>query len=166
MNAEQIRNKAIEMYNKDNAIDIVSLANSLDIKVYATDEGNSYIEENDGNFNIYVNTSHSKERQRFSIAHEIAHFIYHKENIIKNNRIDRENDYSLSSVEENKADELAAELLMPKEIAIEYIKKHFMVEENYRITEKIVRKFAEHFCVSFMAAIVRLRNLRYYFPYI
>lgn len=165
MNEQQIKDKAIKMYNENQAIDIVSLANSLKVKVYATEEGNSYIEENDGNFNIYVNITHTKERQRFSIAHEIAHFIYHKDDIIKNNRIDRENNYSLSSSEESKADELAAELLMPKEIASEYI-KNFMIKENCRITEKIVQKFAKHFCVSFMAAIVRLRKLEYYFPYI
>jgi len=166
MEENAIKNKAIEMYDKKGAIDIVSLADTLGIKIYGTDKGNSYIKEKDNCFSIYVNTSHTKERQRFSIAHEMAHFIYHKNDIIRNDRIDREDVCSLSSFEENKADELAAELLMPKEIVAKYIKEHFMVEGNSCITEKIVLTFAKHFCVSTMSALVRLRKLSYYFPYI
>ena len=61
----------------------------------------------------FVNNTHSTERQRFTIAHEIAHFILHRDYIgdgITDNGLLRSN---LSSEIEIAANRLAADIIMP-----------------------------------------------------
>jgi IrrE N-terminal-like domain len=66
-----------------------------------------------GRFRIRVNRYESGERQRFTIAHEIAHFLLHREHI--HNGIVDTVMYrsSLSSSREAEANRLAADIIMP-----------------------------------------------------
>lgn len=150
-------------------IDVVELAHSFGIEVYGRDfqdKTSSFIEFNEnGRFNIYVNKHHSKERQRFSIAHEIAHYILHKDEIINNKKVARENITSLSKEKEIKADNLAAEILMPEKWIEKFLKK-LKINKKQKLDESIIRKVAKKFNVSAPASIVRLRNLNYYMPYL
>lgn len=129
---------ARNLKNADGRIDIIKLANLLSIKIYSTDEikETAFIAyDNDSkSYEIYVNSNETRTRQRFSIAHEIAHFLLHKNKIRefvvvgKQNAcslmqkianlfhkdkvseiaiIGRQNEFSLSAKEEKAADVLA-----------------------------------------------------------
>lgn len=67
-----------------------------------------------GGFYLYVNGAHSRARQRFTVAHEIAHYILHKPligNGITENAMYRS---GLSDWAEMEANALAADILMPR----------------------------------------------------
>lgn len=72
----------------------------------------------DGGFVIKVNRFEPKERQRFTIAHEIAHFILHRDKLqagLVDSVLYRS---KLSSRLEAEANRLAADIIMPKEAVI------------------------------------------------
>jgi len=77
----------IEKEYKDQVpVPIIKIAtDELGLKVYGvnnlSDEQSGVIKKEKGNFVIYVNDSHSPERKRFTIAHEVAHFLKHKDEI-------------------------------------------------------------------------------------
>jgi IrrE N-terminal-like domain len=72
-------------------------------------------------FVIKVNKYESDERQRFTIAHEIAHYLLHRDHI-KNGVIDNVMyRSSLSSKKETEANKLAADILMPNTFVLSEI---------------------------------------------
>lgn len=99
-------------------------------------------------FEIFVNKSVSPERQRFTIAHEIAHYVLHKDLI--NVEIVDVNMYQsmLSSEYEAQANRLAVDILMPRELVRQ------AYERNPHPNE-----LARAFEVSVEAMEIRLRNL-------
>lgn len=165
----QIIKQAINLRKTKGRIDIIELANSLGIKVYSTDEINvpSFIayDKDLDLYEIYVNSSEKPTRKRFSIAHEIAHFIKHRDKIIEFGVVGRQNNCSLSLKEESEADSFAAELLMPAECVEEFLKSKEITKQT-KIDRDIVSKLADDFDVSLFAAIIRLRELGYYVGYI
>lgn len=99
---------------------------------------------------IGVNESYSDSAQRFTIAHEIGHFVnghQHVENTFSN---DNTRFYSRYFQQEREADLFASELLMPKDFLIQDIamagldldklrKKYLVSEEAMRIRLKTLR---------------------------
>lgn len=72
-----------------------------------------FIKETDGVVIIKINRHDSKERQRFTLAHELAHFLLHKNEIkngIEDTTLFRS---SLSNDLEVEANKLAADIVMP-----------------------------------------------------
>jgi Zn-dependent peptidase ImmA (M78 family) len=121
--------------------------------------GAIYRDETTGNFNIYANSQHPITRKRFTIAHEIGHYIsavcgsYSKDHLFKNS--EGLQDYAVSyrhdSIKpeiETEADQIAAEMLMPTVNIEEFIEKKMSIEE-----------MAEMFFVSQYAISIRLKNL-------
>lgn len=77
----------------------------------------------DGGFVIKVNRFEPKERQRFTIAHEIAHFLLHRDKIqagLVDSVLYRS---KLSSKLEAEANRLAADIIMPKGAVIAAMKE-------------------------------------------
>jgi len=65
-------------------------------------------------FHIHINSDDPPNRQRFTLAHEIAHFILHRdliEDSIIDNTMYRSN---LKGIYETQANQLAADILMPR----------------------------------------------------
>jgi len=98
------------------------------------------IREVDGGVIVKINRHDSKERQRFTLAHEIAHFLLHKDDIkngIEDTVLFRS---SLSNEKEAEANRLAADLVMPFSL-IENIKfppgtrREIVVEQIAKIAE-------------------------------
>ena len=113
MNKDEILKLALECRQPEGSIDIVQLASRAGIDVYgsdAPDDFNAEITHIPSNkFEILVNTNHSLNRQRFSIAHELAHFVLHVDEIKKYGSLKRATDRSHSSYFpdiEKEADEL------------------------------------------------------------
>lgn len=112
---------------------------------------------------IGVNSLHSNPRRRFTIAHEIGHYILHKGDPVHIDRGFRVNFRDSKSsmaidFEEIEANAFAAALLMPEKKVIETVKKKFKegidLEDNTEL-----KKIADEFEVSQQAMLIRLVNL-------
>jgi Zn-dependent peptidase ImmA (M78 family) len=112
----------ISKYQSQAPVDVVAIANDLGINVWAKSfpdsiSGKIFRDPMNGGisgFSIVVNESHSFVRQRFTVAHEIAHFVLHRRKLESGDLIDDAMYRSgLSSKEETAANRLAADILMP-----------------------------------------------------
>lgn len=100
---------------------------------------------------IQVNKSHSKIRQRFTIAHELGHYIYHKDDGDK--FVDTTFFRGMSSNNlEFTANKFASDLLMPEEDVRQLIET-----ENVRSVAELATKFG----VSSAAMLYRVKELNY-----
>ncbi|TXJ55629.1 ImmA/IrrE family metallo-endopeptidase [Brachyspira aalborgi] len=129
----------ITAITEEYGIDVYNLSMSSNISGAIIKEGDKYV--------IYVNDKHTPNRQRFTIAHEIAHYILHKEKIGDNLTDNAMYRSKLSNVFERQANILASEILMPVNFVMQFI------EEN-----KSVSEMASLFKVSEGAMRIRLRQ--------
>lgn len=110
---------------------------------------------------IIVNINHSKQRQRFSIAHELGHYILHTG--FAGLRVDKQTFFrnSLSEVgidtEEIQANRFAAELLMPQDIVQSVFAKSGDIIDCDDDT--VLRGMAQKFDVSLSAMSIRIGNV-------
>jgi Zn-dependent peptidase ImmA (M78 family) len=102
-------------------------------------------------FRIRINRHEMVERQRFTLAHEIAHFLLHRSLIGGGVVDDTLYRSSLSSTQEVQANKLAAKLIMPDELVeSEYRKlRHLPVDDA-------VSRMASLFRVSTPAMRIKL----------
>ncbi|WP_226549159.1 ImmA/IrrE family metallo-endopeptidase [Celeribacter naphthalenivorans] len=122
-------------------------------------EKSGQIEFDGKQYTISVNALENRGRQRFTAAHEIAHYVLHRDLLRKKGVLNRHTDTlfdepSLNEVEpftkqhEIQANKYAARLLMPAPLVRE------MVSDGKNISE-----MAEAFRVSKPAMEIRLKNL-------
>jgi len=115
---------------------------------------------------IGVNSSHHKNRQRFTIAHEIGHLLLHKGEQIHIDRLDsgyyvnqRNSESSTGANEEEiEANLFAAELLMPKMFLDADLLKH---QDLDLFDDSTLQNLAEKYEVSLQALTYRLAYLGY-----
>jgi Zn-dependent peptidase ImmA (M78 family) len=119
---------------------------------------------------IGVNSFHHPNRQRFTIAHEVAHLELHRSLITTNVHVDKEFSVSMGDPKvlmrdsrsgtgseqiEIEANQFAAELLMPMGLIISALEgKRFDIDDEAPIEE-----LAKKFRVSKQALDYRMRNL-------
>lgn len=114
---------------------------------------------------IGVNTSHAKTRQRFTVAHEIAHLEMHKGQPVFIDRFARVNMRDgQSNTEEREANAFAAELLMPRGVIPQEAERVIGKRPEVTLPE-LVTALAERFMVSAEAMQWRLINLGMADPY-
>jgi Zn-dependent peptidase ImmA (M78 family) len=113
---------------------------------------------------IMINATHYPNRQRFSIAHEIGHFLLHRPT--GSIHIDKQTFYrNTKSAEgldevEIQANNFAAELLMPTDLLTTELNKYSdLIDSN----DDVVLELAKKFEVSTTAMGFRLQNLGYSF---
>lgn len=102
-------------------------------------------------YRIRVNRHEAKTRQRFTIAHEIAHYLLHRDFIgdgIEDSILYRS---ILSDPREAEANRLAAQLLMPEESILKFLRRH-----GGRATSSVAAIMAEEFNVSEAALSIRI----------
>ena len=100
-------------------------------------------------FRIEVNRLHSNNRQRFTLAHEIAHYLLHRDQIgdgIEDTALYRSN---LSDQTEIEANRMAAQILMPAPL----------VKNIYKAGMKWIAGLSGAFQVSEEAMRIRLKQL-------
>ena len=153
-----------EKYKDVIPVPIVKIASDVGLDIYETDEfhdnlSGSLKKEGD-KFVIYVNAKQSPKRKRFTIAHEIAHYFLHKDKIgtehVDNVKqpapeLHREDGVVMTQEQrhlEQEANELAADLLMPRDA---------FLREWEKATD--VSEVAHAFKVSTSAATVRALKL-------
>ena len=86
------------------------------------DEISGYIERTDGSYRIVVNSNHARTRQRFTAAHELGHYIYHRDLLgegVGDNRAYRTDgtnrpNPNIRPIHERQANSFAANVLMPR----------------------------------------------------
>ena len=113
----------IAKYQSQAPVDVVAIAAELGINVWETNSLSESISGkifkdplNGGSsgYSILVNAGHSLARKRFTIAHEIAHFILHRKRLESGDLVDDAMYRSgVSAREETEANMFAADLLMP-----------------------------------------------------
>lgn len=102
-------------------------------------------------FEIRIDKHETPERQRFTLAHELGHYIHHRDRIgdgITDDVLYRSE--RISNAEEVQANRFAANVLMPKALLQGYIGEYATIDE------KAVRELAEMFRVSIPAMEIRL----------
>lgn len=137
----------------DLPIHVIPLANRLGIEVYKAEwppsvSGKIQRDEElagESGYAIFVNASHSERRRRFTIAHEIAHFVLHEELIGDGLYDDALYRSGLSGPEEIDANKLAADILMPRRVI-----------DEFAFASNDVETLAHQFNVSEQAMAVRL----------
>ncbi len=150
----------IKQHHKDYPVKVIPIANSLGIKVYRAknwpDDLSGVIKkvpvENDdkeSGYAIYVNDDHHENRRRFTIAHEIAHYVLHRDKIGDGITDDAMYRSGLSDAIEQQANSLAAQILMPKKL-IDKAKKDGLSSPN---------DLAEKFNVSLSSMNIRLNSI-------
>lgn len=138
-------------------VNVIAIANDLGIKVYTATlhkDISGAIRKEDGQYVILINRSEGKYRQRFTIAHEIAHFVLHYDSIdneLKDIKVEEPIMYRsrLSNDLERQANKLAAEILMPFDL----------INKHYKDGIEDVSDIAEHLEVSKTALDIRLQSL-------
>ena len=111
-----------------------------------------------GEFEIFVNRKHPLNRMRFTLAHEIGHYISCKFNSFSKEELEKEGslaDYATSyrkdgcySDAETEANLIAATILMPEDKVKEMVDQELTIEQ-----------MADKFFVSPSAMTIRLQNL-------
>ncbi len=114
---------------------------------------------------IGVNSRHAKTRQRFTVAHEIAHLEMHKGQPVFIDRFVRVNMRDgQSTPDERQANAFAAELLMPRSLVPGEIDKTLAKRPDVTLPD-LVAALAQRFQVSPAAMQYRLINLGMLDPY-
>lgn len=136
-------------------LNIAELAHELGIAVRyepmeGDDSGSLEMCEKENRWIMTINSLHHPHRQRFTMAHELGHFIkhspissrFHDTNFFRN---------AESNQMETEANNFAAELLMPKNKFDDFVQN----------TSTSAEAVAEYFQVSTIAARVRAKQLGY-----
>lgn len=137
----------IEKIIKNEGIELIK-----DTEMESSLSGSLYKDKDKNNWVIKVNAKHHKKRQRFTMAHEFAHYCLHKD--ASGTFVDEEvyfRKYHVSSIEYN-ADSFASEILMPENKF-----KNAIELENI----KSIKTLSDMFNVSTSAILIRAKNLGY-----
>lgn len=126
-------NPMIQRFQQFVPVDVTGLAEALGLNVWEDDDlpkgvsGKLFKDSEDGGtagYSIVVRASDAYVRRRFTVAHEIAHFLLHR-NLIGNSITDDEWYRSdLSNAQEAEANRLAADILMPDSLLAANIKRY------------------------------------------
>lgn len=143
----------------DNLIlNVVNLVNNIpDVSLEYVDMDSTLsgsLSKKDGSWVIQVNRLHSEARQRFTIAHELGHFIYHKDDEIDAHKfVDTTFFRGMTANNlEYTANRFASELLMPEPEV-----RQLIDTENIRSIAELASKFG----VSSAAMLFRVKELNY-----
>lgn len=157
----------VDFYN-DGKLDLFELCQNFGIGVYNADFDNDKVsgmlsKTPEGKWSIYINHNDSPRRKRFTVAHELGHYLSYLANSHSKIFLDSngsikdvgvflrgENTDPEAKVMEAEANAIAAEILMQPAV----VKK--LVEDNMN-----VEAMAEYFGVSDSAMTFRLMNLGY-----
>lgn len=137
------------------------LAKELGVQVKVSNLGtgiSGQIKNEDGYYVVRVNRHEARERQRFTIAHELAHFLLHQHVIDSSTDGIRDNVLYRSGEPERieyEANRLAADIVMP----IEQVRQALTDGFAGVVTEKTIESLAARFQVSKAAMEIRLSTM-------
>lgn len=173
MNKIEILRLALECRQDDGSVDIIELASKIGIDVYGNEESDDFNAEithipSQDKFEILVNTNLSLHQQRFSIAHELAHFVLHPDQIRKYGSLKKVAGYpdpKYFPEIEKEADEFGEELLIPEKLLRNSFPDIFEMQAE-KLSFQRIQEVAQKFKVSVLVAANRLKKFRSDIPYI
>lgn len=149
----------LHKHQQETPVETIPLAHELGLNVYKVNDWDdsvsgkiqkdSKLGGNSG-YAIFVNGRHSEQRRRFTIAHEIAHFILHAPLIgdgICDDALYRSNK---GRYIETEANQMAADILMP----------FHLIREKINSGVESVEDLAKIFNVSEKVMEIRLKSLK------
>jgi Zn-dependent peptidase ImmA (M78 family) len=136
---------------KVNPLDIEGLLKAYEVNIRRRpmeDEISGHLEATEDGWYVTINSLHHPRRQRFTLAHELGHFLLHsgERKDFLDRMLFRANEQSRMETEANR---FAASLLMPEEEFKRFVNQHSSKVED----------IAEHFQVSALAVRVRAKEL-------
>lgn len=168
----QIEEKATEVLQRTGTyrvpvpVEVVALRHGLEVEAAALGDGVSGVLIVQGDRgSIGYNETHAAARQRFSIAHELGHFVLHRNEpetanlfIDKKFAIFLRDEQSAEGAElrEIQANHFAAALLMPADA----LRKEIASGEFDLVDDDSLAELAERFEVSARALSIRLATLK------
>lgn len=98
-------------------VDLIKIAKNNDIEVYATSlpndiSGSIKYNEEKQKFQILIEESDSYDQQKFTLAHELAHFFLERDTLLNNQEIHFDTKYRKYGNIEEEVDDLASAILM------------------------------------------------------
>jgi Zn-dependent peptidase ImmA (M78 family) len=146
----------VAKYQQRPPVDLNAISAELGIRVFVSYLGKDIagqlmrdkVKGGRSGFSIWINSSDHPNRQRFTHAHELAHFILHRDLIESGVVDDTMYRSSLSSYYEVQANKMAADILMP----IRLVKIWRQRNDNYRA-------LADVFAVSSEAMRIRFDSI-------
>lgn len=157
---EQRKMLGIEKIIPDNYYSIFA-ENNINVIAFASQNvslfGCSFIDRNFGSI-IFINDTEeiSEERQLFSLCHEYAHLLFHREEYLSDNTQMRYQS-KRGDINEKIVNKFAEYFLVPENIL-----KECMESQAFKSNEKIdVKKLKNHFKVSYVTLITALKDYGY-----
>lgn len=150
--------KQIDEFLSDLPVKLGAMASCLGVEVLLSTLSpgiSGQIGVKDGKFVIKINRHEARHRQRFTLAHEIAHYLLHKDKILESDGEWRENILlrsGQSAQVEYQANRLAADLIIPPNLLIGILNKR-----EGTVTDDTIRELSAKFRVSTAAMEVRLQ---------
>lgn len=154
----------VRRFAQDTPVNLPALISQLGIDyiVSPLESGVSgAIEYEPNGFRIFVNSNESQQRQRFTAAHELGHYLLHRDLLRAEGKLNRHSDRlfgdnaqlnpvaPFSPQHEIQANKYAAQILMPKSA----------IESTYNHGSDNFAELAKTFSVSPLAMKIRLNNL-------
>ena len=126
-------------------VDVEALAEALRVSVQSQpleDGFSAFLLVKEGNATAFVNSDHHPNRRRFSLAHEIGHFVLHHQPTKKLDDLFLDKSVALytrkdhhSNDMEREANEFAASLLMPRDLLEKYVNKNDLdIEDEFDVS--------------------------------
>jgi Zn-dependent peptidase ImmA (M78 family) len=153
----------LERFGEHLPIDVEAMIKELGLAIRTQeleDSVSGMLVIKDGRITIGVNKNHHPNRQRFTLAHELGHFLLHRN--VSNIFIDASTVFFRDSTssdgskaQEIEANAFAAELLMPEE----RLRKIIRNQPLDAFDEGAVRRLGAQFGVSVQALTIRLTKL-------
>lgn len=111
----------IAPFQQNAPVDVISVANAFGLNVWEQElekgiSGKLFRDQENGGtsgYSILINLPESLTRKRFTVAHEIAHFVLHRNQIGDGLTDDTFYRSGLSSEQEVEANKMAADIIMP-----------------------------------------------------
>lgn len=169
MDEKEIKDKVDEVFNETRLIstpvEIISMASFYGFSVYELEmdrNTSGMIIVNDGPIKAFhtdkiiaVNSAHPSTRKRFTVAHELGHYIL--QDRPKKCFAHRDSDENYDS-QERDADSFASALLMPEDDIQGFVKSYrkSVIDDEASV---LISRVAQKYNVSGKAAQVRLKKL-------
>lgn len=157
MNLPPEKRQIIDEYLTENPVKLGAMAKALGLKVLLSTlpRGTSgQIGQEDNIFVIRINRHEAKRRQRFTLAHEIAHYLLHQDKILatggwSENVLLRSGQPAEIEYEANR---LASDLIIPSAQLSKATKEY-----SGSITSEVIEGLAHRFGVSIAAMEIKLQ---------